>query len=220
MGAQHAPAPSSRRSYVTPKRDQRAAATRTAILAAAEELFLRDGYTRTSMRAVATRAEVSEKTVYLAFSTKANLLRHVIQLAVRGDEAPAPISERPEWRAVVTGATEEVYGRFAALNARTMTRTAEIIALGESAAATDPELAEYRDRDHAATRADLCALAAELSRRRVLGPGVSEQDAVHILYALATNESVFLRLTRQCGWTPERYADLIARTLQATLGSR
>ena len=43
MGAQQAPAPSSRRSYVTPKRDQRAAATRTAILAAAEELFLRDG---------------------------------------------------------------------------------------------------------------------------------------------------------------------------------
>ena len=106
------------------------------------------------MRAVATRAGVSEKTVYLTFSTKANLLRHVIQLAVRGDEAPAPISERPEWRAVVTGATEEVFGRFAALNARTMTRTAEIIALGESAAATDPELAEYRDRDHAATRAD------------------------------------------------------------------
>ena len=94
--------------------------------------------------------------MYLTFSTKANLLRHVIQLAVRGDEAPAPISERPEWRAV-TGATEEVFGRFAALNARTMTRTAEIIALGESAAATDPELAEYRDRDHAATRADLRA---------------------------------------------------------------
>jgi hypothetical protein len=34
---------------------------------------------------------------------------------------------------------------------------------------------------------------------------------------LASNESVFLRLTRQCGWTLERYADLIARTLQATL---
>ena len=172
-----APAPSSRRSYVTPKRDQRAAATRTAILAAAEELFLRDGYTRTSMRAVATRAGVSEKTVYLTFSTKANLLRHVIQLAVRGDEAPAPISERPEWRAVVTGATEEVFGRFAALNARTMTRTAEIIALGESAAATDPELAEYRDRDHAATRADLCALAAEPVGAGSWAPGSAKKPS-------------------------------------------
>ena len=83
-----------------------------------------------------------------------------------------------------------------------MTRTADIIALGESAASTDPELAEYRDRAHAATRADLRALAAELNRRGALGPGISEQDAVDTLYALATNESVFLRLTRQCGWTP------------------
>ena len=212
-------APSSRRSYVTPRRDQRAAATRTAILAAAEELFLRDGYTRTSMKAVAAHAGVSEKTMYLTFSTKANLLRHVIQLAVQGDESPTPLSERPKWRAVVPGATEEIFGRFAALNAVTMTRTAAIIALGESAASTDPELAEYRDRAHAATRADLHALATELHLRGALGPGISEQDAVDTLYALATNESIFLRLTRQCGWTPERYADLIARTLEATLGT-
>ena len=69
------------------------------------------------MKAVAAQAGVSEKTMYLTFSTKANLLRHVIQLAVQGDESPTPISERPEWRAVVSGATEEVFGRFAALNA-------------------------------------------------------------------------------------------------------
>ena len=42
-------------------------------------------------------------------------------------------------------------------------------------------------------------------------------DAADTIYALATDESVFLRLTRECGWTPARYADLIARTLNATL---
>ena len=57
------------------------------ILAAAEELFLREGYARTSMKAVAIQAGVSERTMYLAFSTKASLLRQVIQLAVQGDEA-------------------------------------------------------------------------------------------------------------------------------------
>ena len=219
MEAEGKPASSSRRRYVTPKRDRRAAATRAAILAAAEELFLREGYTRTSMKAVAIRAGVSERTMYLAFATKASLLRQVIQLAVQGDEALTPISERPEWRAVVVGATDEVFDRFAALSTTTMTRTADIIALGESAASTDPELVEYRDRAHAATRADLRALATELNRRGALGPGISEQDTVDTLYALATNESIFLRLTRQCGWTPERYADLIARTLTATLGT-
>ena len=107
--------------------------------------------------------------------------------------------------------------RFAALNATLMTRTAAVIALGESAASTDPELAEYRDQAHAETRTNLRALAAELKARGVLAPGISGQDAADTIYALATDESVYLRLTGECGWTPARYAELIARTLTAAL---
>ena len=212
--------PSTSRSYVTPKRDQRAAATRTAIAAAAETLFLRDGYTRTSMKGIASEAGVSEKTMYLAFGTKATLLRQVIQLAVQGDEALTPLSERPEWRALVAGPVNEIFARFAAMNAKLMTRTADIIALGESAASADSELARYRDQAHLATRANLYALAAELKRRGALAPGISEQDAADTMYGVATDESVFLRLTRECGWSEDRYADLIARTLTATLGAQ
>ena len=204
---------------MTPKRDQRAATTRAAILAAAETLFLRNGYARTSMKAIAAEARVSEKTMYLAFTSKATLLRQVIQYAVQGDETSTPLAEREQWRALMRGPVDEVFARFAALNATLMTRTAAIIALGEAAASVDPELAEYRDRAHAATLANLRALAAELNRRGALAPGVSEQQAVDTIYALATDESVFLRLTRECGWTPERYAELIARTLTATLGT-
>jgi len=207
------------RRYSTPKRDQRAAATRASILAAAEALFLRDGYVATSMKAIAARAGVSEKTMYLTFANKATLLRQVIQFSVQGDEEPTPLSQRPEWRALVGGPAAEVFVRFSALNAILMTRTAAIIELGESAASTDPELAEYRDHAHAATRANLRALAAELNLRGALADGISEQEAADTIYALATDETVFLRLTRECGWTSDRYADLIARTLQATLGT-
>jgi AcrR family transcriptional regulator len=205
------------RRYSTPKRDQRAAATRAAILAAAETMFLRDGYAQTSMKAIAAQAEVSEKTMYLTFTSKATLLRQIIHRAVRGDETPTPLAERSEWRALVAGPPEETLTRFAALNATVMTRTAAVIALGESAASTDPELAQYRDQAHAETRTNLRALAAELKTRGVLAPGISEQDAADTIYALATDESVYLRLTRDCGWTSARYADLIARTLNATL---
>ena len=69
-----------------------------------------------------------------------------------------------------------------------------------------------------ATRANLRALAAELKRRGALAPDISAQHAADTIYAVATDESVFLRLTRECGWTPARYADLIARTLKASLG--
>jgi AcrR family transcriptional regulator len=169
------------------------------------------------MKAIAAQAGVSEKTMYLAFTTKATLLRQVIQVAVRGDEGSTPLSERPEWRALVSGPVEEIFIRFAALNASLMTRTAAVVALGESAASTDPELAEYRDQAHAETRGNVRALAAELKARGVLGPGISEQYAADTIYALATDEGVFLRLTRECGWTPARYADLMAGTLKATL---
>src|SRR5215217_8127259 len=173
--------PSASRRYATPKRDQRAAATRRAILAAAETLFLRDGYARTSMKAIAAQAGVSEKTMYLAFGTKATLLRQVIQLAVQGDEAPTPLSERPEWRAMLAGPVSEIFARFAAMNATLMTRTATIIELGEAAAATDPELASHRDRAHAMTRENLRALAVELERRGALAVGISMHDAADVL---------------------------------------
>ena len=210
--------PRAGRRYATPKRDERAAATRRAILAAAETLFLRDGYARTSMKAIAARAGVSERTMYLAFGTKATLLRQVIRLAVQGDEISMPLSERPEWRAVLASTSRETFARFAAMNAALMVRTAAIIELGEAAAATDPELATHRDDAHATTRESLRALAAELKRRGILAPEISVHDAADTMYAVAADESVFLRLTRDCGWAPDRYADLIARTLQANLG--
>jgi AcrR family transcriptional regulator len=207
-----------RRRYHSPKREEAALKTRQKIREAAETLFLRDGYARTSMKTIATHAGVSEKTMYLAYATKATLLRHVIEVAVRGDEATTPLSQRPQWRAVLAGPPEEIFTRFAALNAALMARTAAIIALAESAADTDAELAEHRDRAHEATRDDLRSLARAIKHRGALAPGVSEHDAADVMFALAADESIYLRLTRECGWTETRYADLTARTLSATLG--
>ncbi|MEU3601404.1 TetR/AcrR family transcriptional regulator [Streptomyces sp. NPDC006798] len=51
---------------------------RAAILAAARDLFLADGFDRTSVDAVAARAEVSKRTVYDYFGDKRNLLRAVV----------------------------------------------------------------------------------------------------------------------------------------------
>jgi AcrR family transcriptional regulator len=205
------------RRYSTPKRDARAAATRARILAAAERLFLQEGYARTTMKAIANEAGVSEKTMYLAFTTKASLLRQVIQVAVQGDEAGIPLAQRPEWRALLAVPTDEVFTEFARLSAALMTRTAAIVALGEAAAETDPELAEHRDLAHTQTRANLRALAAELRQRGALRRGVSEDHAADVIYAIATDEGIFLRLTGECGWSPARYADLIAHTLAAAL---
>ena len=208
------------RPYRSPKRAQGALQTRQAIREAATALFLRDGYTRTSMKAIAARAGVSEKTMYLAYDTKANLLSHVIQVAVRGDEDPAPLSRRPEWQAVLHGPPDRAFARFATVNAAVMARTAAIIAVGEAAAAGDNELAAYRDQAHRAARADVRALVTALSRAGVLADNTNKRVAADTIYALAADESVYLRLTHECGWTDAQYAKLIASTLQATLGTQ
>ncbi|MGP3992152.1 TetR/AcrR family transcriptional regulator, partial [Streptomyces sp. 3N207] len=51
---------------------------RAAILTAARELFLADGFDRTSVDAVAARAEVSKRTVYDYFGDKQTLLQAVL----------------------------------------------------------------------------------------------------------------------------------------------
>jgi hypothetical protein len=146
-------------------------------------------------------------------------LRHLDEVAAGGDEALMPAPQRPQWRAIFAGPPHEILARFAAQNATVMARTAAIVALAESAADTDAELAEQRDDAHRATRDDLRALAAALDRRGVLAPSVSQQDAADIIYALASDASIYLRLTGECGWTEAGYADLIARALHATLAN-
>jgi AcrR family transcriptional regulator len=50
------------------------------ILRAATELFIRQGYKKTSVDEIARRAEVAKGTVYLYFDTKASLLMHAIKV--------------------------------------------------------------------------------------------------------------------------------------------
>lgn len=73
------PAFTSKRGRPTP--DQ-AVAISESILEAATELFLAEGFERTSMEAVTARAGVSKNSLYKRFPDKASLLRAVIQRRV------------------------------------------------------------------------------------------------------------------------------------------
>src|SRR5215467_11838999 len=77
------------RGYDSPRRREQAAETRRKILDAAEELFARDGYAAIAMPAVADRAGVALKTVYLAFGTKAGVLHGAVGRPPRRGR-PAP----------------------------------------------------------------------------------------------------------------------------------
>lgn len=104
--------------------------------------------------------------------------------------------------------------RFASLNDSMLHRAGAILALAEAAAATDYELARERDRGREAQRRHCNQLAHEL-RYRVLLPAVRADEATDILVALCS-ESIYLRLTAERSWSPERYRSWLERTLRRT----
>ena len=205
---------SEKRTYNTPKRDARAAATRARIRASAEELFLRNGYARTSMTAVARAAGVAEKTVYLTFPTKAELLNDIIVTALRSEDAVRPL--RLRLGEALAAPPQQLIAGYASLVADLMARTARIMALGEHAAASDGGLAALRDRGLAAMRSDCRDVAAALAERNALADDLSVDNAAATIYAL-TNEAVHLRLADGYGWTAEEYRSWLERTLRASI---
>jgi AcrR family transcriptional regulator len=198
-----------KRRYDASRRRAGAEATRERMCAAAEKLFLRDGYARTSIRAVAREAGVAEATVFLAFSTKAALLDATIVRATRDNEGE-PLN------AILDAPPPDMLGRLATSHAATLHRAARLIALGESAILMDAALRPLRDRAHANLRAAHAAIAQRLADARLLRPGLTAPDAADTLYAIC-NETTYLRLTNDRARDPDRYATWLTATLEATL---
>jgi AcrR family transcriptional regulator len=88
--------PKIKRPYDSSRRREQAAETRRRIIAAANDLFVGQGYGQTTVKQVAERAGVAVETVYAAFRTKAALLRHVWYVDFRGDEADVALYDRAE----------------------------------------------------------------------------------------------------------------------------
>ena len=201
------PQRSVKRTYDVTSRRAAAAATRERICVAAEELFVGDGYARTSIRAVAKAAGVAEATIYLTFPNKAALLDAVIVRATRDNPSEG-------LDAIAAAPPEEILPRFAASNAVLMARAGRLIALGESASLMDAELRPLRERAHRHLRAAFRVIAERLEEAGLLRAGA--QESADSLYAIAS-ESTFLRMTEAAGLSPDGYARWLTETLAAIL---
>ena len=77
-------------------REEQARQTQLRILDAAHGLLLEQGYTATTMAAVAAAAGVSTQTVYKTFGTKPALVKRLYDVTLVGDDQPVPLADRPE----------------------------------------------------------------------------------------------------------------------------
>lgn len=205
----------SKRPYRSPRREAQARATRLAVLEAARDLFVENGYVATSIRAVADRAEVGEQTVYRLFSDKATLLREVTLHAVAGGEVPSVARESDlKYRldtasdayarlSVVVEWLQEIYDRG----------LADLEEVITSAAAADPRVAELARFADEQRDEDNRWIVTTILRDRPLPDGIEFEDVVDYLDAVE-NSFVYRRLVKERGWSPEKYAWWVERLVQ------
>jgi AcrR family transcriptional regulator len=203
-----------KRKYTSSVRQDQAARTRALIMDAAAELFMSDGYARTSVRAIAERAGVAADTVYATFGTKVRVLTAVIdsRLAPPG---VANVMDRPD----ATAVRDEPDQRrqlhlFARDIAALSSRVRPIYEVLRTASAVEPEVREVFTETEHQRLANMRRLASWLAARGRLA--MDRERAARTIWALASPE-VARMLCDVGGWTERQHAAWLEEVLVATL---
>lgn len=185
-------------------------ATRLRVVEAARRLFVSRGYVATSMTDIAKEAGVALQSVYNAGQSKAELMHHVADLAVAGDDREVMLIDRPEFQAVAREPSAEAQVRMSAgLIAATLERLA-------------PTWVAYREAAAVDTGAAANLVAAHRRRHRTFGEMVRmlPEHRLRQSYEASTDTAwsigsidVFLLLRSIREWDAAQYAEWLARTL-------
>lgn len=202
-----------KRKYRSSRRAAAAAATRARIREAATQLFVQQGFVATTMRDVAKRAGVGERTLYDAFPNKVALFGHALGVATVGDEKPVGVADRPE----VLAAREDpdpaaAIRRYVAYLTALLDRAGDLIMVSVEAAGADPDMRAAADAGSHETHRQWRVLTDELHARGSLREGLDSVEAADVLYALASPH-VHQLLRRHRGWSTTRYRNWLEAVL-------
>jgi AcrR family transcriptional regulator len=205
------------RRYASEVRDEQARRTRRAIVTAAHELFLAQGYAATTIDGIAEAAHVSRRTVFNSAGGKAALLKLALDWAVVGDDEPIAMADRPAVKAIQA---EPDPCNALKLWVQTVAEVAARIApIGEvliAAADVDPAAAELlaeagRNRLFGAN-----AFIRYLASLDGLAAGMTEQHAADLCWALMDGH-LYRLLVVQRGWSATEFTRWLSDSLAATL---
>jgi AcrR family transcriptional regulator len=207
-----------RRPYTSPLRERQASTTRRAVLDAARQLFIAQGYGATTVEQIAQRAGVSKPTVFSAVGNKQMVLRAVRDTAIAGDDEPVPVARRP--------AADQIRAE------PDQRRAIELLA--QHLAAVASRYAQINEVLHAAAdggEADLRELWETEEDQRLTGarfwievltgkgplrPGLSHGDAVDVMWLLMSPDNYY-RLVHRRRWTTQKYQGWLAASITRQL---
>ncbi|WP_309064847.1 TetR/AcrR family transcriptional regulator [Microbacterium sp.] len=197
------------------RRAAQQAATRDAVVAAAERLFREHGYVATTIGMIAREADAAVQTVYNTVGGKAAVLSAVLDRTASGPEG-RPVLEflagRLEAAPDAPGVIRVLADWLAEANARTHA-IHRVIAQG---AAVDPEIADLQTR-RAQQRLERYGRTARLLRARGgLRDGVDDASVAATIWSVGS-PAAYEALVLQAGWTAGAHRDWMERTLAAAL---
>ena len=201
-------------SYDATRRRERAKEERQAmrlrVVEAARRLFLARGYVATTMADIAQEAGVALQSVYNAGHSKADLMHHVADLAVAGDDREVMLIDRPGYRAVAGAHSAEAQVRMiAGLIATTMERLAPVWVAYREAAAVDAQAAAELVAGHRRRHLTFGEMLRIIPEHRLRQPYEVSTDTAWGIGSI----DVFLLLRSIREWDAAQYAEWLARTL-------
>jgi len=190
--------------------------TQRVIVEAAARLFLERGYHATSIGQIATEAGVAIQTIYNTIGSKRDLLSRVLDFAVAGERAPAPVAQFMREQAELEPDPRQLIAHLVDLWRTALPRTAPIFRIIREVAATDPEIAKL-DRSRAAQRLTNYGHAATiLAKRGALRKGLTVEAAAAAIFAIGHPET-YRTLVLDGDWSTNDWAAWAQDTLETIL---
>jgi AcrR family transcriptional regulator len=191
--------------------DPRIRRTERAVIEAARSLFEGQGYAATTMTQIAARAECAERTLFLRFHTKAELLMKVVDETFRGPLEPEDAV--PGWVVRSRAATtlDARLGAFAEGVAEILVRTGPLFGVAREAEASEPLIAAAFDAARRETMANIDRMWRQLADDGLLHPNVDVQWAAETTGLLAGADT-YLLISKTLSWSRDDLAAWLHRT--------
>ena len=205
-----------KRHYASALRAQQARATHRAVVEAARDLFVRQGWSATSIEQVAAAAGVSRATVFTV-GGKPELLKLAYDTAIGGDDEDVAVADRPAVRALSAAPDlDALVARYVELVVATDVRVAGIYLALRAAADADERVRALFADVQAQRLVGASGFVSTLAERGGLRSGLDQEMAADVLWTLL-DPGLYAALVQDRGWPSERFAAWWERTLRAQL---
>jgi AcrR family transcriptional regulator len=204
-----------KRRYNSSGRREQAQRTREAILEVARRLLLADGYAATTVAAIAQASNVSVETIYKAFGGKPGLVRAIYERGLEG-AGTVPAEQRSDAMRAAEADPRTIIENWGTFVTEVAPRSAPILLLTRTAAASDPEMAALLETADRSRLARMEHNARDLFERGLFRADITLDEARDVLWLYSSPELYELLVIRR-NWPIDRYGRFVASGMIAAL---